>query len=402
MHGRALALSHRHAQVAISAAPGRRDVGAPRGHLRPLPASRCFPVGGEVGKIPAAIPAALVAGGACVCFRHVSGHVLYTPSRARPRKPAMTGATSATPRAGADVAASGSAAGALNEDFAVGDSVRVEEGKGGQPKVVLTHPSSGSSADVYLLGACVTSWRLPSGEDVLYVRPDAVFTGEKPISGGIPHCFPQFGPGKMQQHGFARNLTWQISATSADVHPDDGGPVASVELILEDNDYTRSMWDASFRLSYKVSLKANQLVTSLTVVNTGEKACDFTAALHTYFSAAAAEASVKGLNGCRFLDKDPDPVNPRPGVEEHEAVNFPGFVDRMYLDAPADLVLETGLGRAVGVQALQGWKDAVVWNPHLTMKDFYKDFVCVENAKLEKVVLSAGDTWHAEMQLTPM
>lgn len=26
---------------------------------------------------------------------------------------------------------------------------------------------------------------------MLYVRPDAVFNKSKPISGGVPHCFPQ-------------------------------------------------------------------------------------------------------------------------------------------------------------------------------------------------------------------
>ncbi len=26
---------------------------------------------------------------------------------------------------------------------------------------------------------------------MLYIRPDAVFDKSKPISGGIPHCFPQ-------------------------------------------------------------------------------------------------------------------------------------------------------------------------------------------------------------------
>ena len=44
---------------------------------------------------------------------------------------------------------------------------------------------------MYLFGACVTSWKQPSGDEVLYVRPDAVFDKSKPISGGIPHCFPQ-------------------------------------------------------------------------------------------------------------------------------------------------------------------------------------------------------------------
>ncbi len=42
------------------------------------------------------------------------------------------------------------------------------------------------------------------------MRPDAVFDKSKPISGGVPHCFPQFGPGEMQQHGFARNLDWEV------------------------------------------------------------------------------------------------------------------------------------------------------------------------------------------------
>jgi glucose-6-phosphate 1-epimerase len=68
--------------------------------------------------------------------------------------------------------------------------VAVTEGEGGLPKVVLTH-ACGSSAEVYLFGACITSWKQPSGDEILYVRPDAVFTGVKPISGGIPHCFPQ-------------------------------------------------------------------------------------------------------------------------------------------------------------------------------------------------------------------
>lgn len=47
------------------------------------------------------------------------------------------------------------------------------------------------SAQIYLFGAVVTSWKQPSGDEVLYVRPDAKFDKSKPISGGIPFCFPQ-------------------------------------------------------------------------------------------------------------------------------------------------------------------------------------------------------------------
>ena len=34
----------------------------------------------------------------------------------------------------------------------------------------------------------------------------------------------QFGPGKMQQHGFARNQEWTLSSTSADLQPDERDP----------------------------------------------------------------------------------------------------------------------------------------------------------------------------------
>lgn len=50
---------------------------------------------------------------------------------------------------------------------------------------------------VTLFGACVTSWKQASGDEVLFMRPDALQILEgpdpksKPISGGIPHCFPQ-------------------------------------------------------------------------------------------------------------------------------------------------------------------------------------------------------------------
>ena len=53
-----------------------------------------------------------------------------------------------------------------------------------------------------------------NGRDVLFVRPDAVFDKSKPISGGLPHCWPQFGPGDLQTHGFARNVDWALTDTT--------------------------------------------------------------------------------------------------------------------------------------------------------------------------------------------
>lgn len=62
-------------------------------------------------------------------------------------------------------------------------------GKGlGDLDVVRLSAADGSTAEVYLFGGVVTSFKPKGGDDVLYVRPDAKFDKSKPISGGLPHC----------------------------------------------------------------------------------------------------------------------------------------------------------------------------------------------------------------------
>ncbi|KAG4993557.1 hypothetical protein JHK86_030384 [Glycine max] len=216
--------------------------------------------------------------------------------------------------------------------------VRLTEGEGNLPKLVLTSPA-GSEAEIYLFGGFITSWKVPSGKDLLFVRPDAVFNGNKPISGGVPHCFPQFGPGPIQQ----------------------------------------------------VTLNAKSLATELTVKNTDNKAFSFSTTLHTYFQASVSNASVKGLKGCKTLNKDPDPKNPV------EVVTFPGFVDCAYLDASSELQLDNGLGDLISIK---NTVYAVLWNPYLQMEACYKDFVCVENAKIGSVQLEPEQTWTAVQHLS--
>ncbi|KAJ6378818.1 hypothetical protein OIU78_028941 [Salix suchowensis] len=287
---------------------------------------------------------------------------------------------------------SGMAFASLNKGTSTTVGVRVTEGEGNLPKVVLTSPH-GSEAEIYLFGGCITSWKVPSGKDLLFVRPDAVFNKKKPISGGVPHCFPQFGPGAIQQHGFARNLDWSV----VDSDNADGNPV--VTLLLKDGPYSRSMWDFGFQALYKVILNSKSISTELIITNTDNKPFSFTSALHTYFSASVTGASVKGLKGCKTLDKELDPTNPVESKEERDVVTFPGFVDRVYLDAPSELHLDNGLGDVITVKNTN-WSDAVLWNPHLQMEACYKDFVCVENAQIGNVQLEPQQSWTAKQHLS--
>lgn len=287
---------------------------------------------------------------------------------------------------------SGMAFASVNKETSTTVGVRVTEGEGNLPKVVLTSPH-GSEAEIYLFGGCLTSWKVPNGKDLLFVRPDAVFNKKKPISGGVPHCFPQFGPGAIQQHGFARNLDWSV----VDSDNADGNPV--VTLLLKDGPYSRSMWDFGFQALYKVILNSKSISTELTITNTDNKPFSFTSALHTYFSASVTGASVKGLKGCKTLDKELDPTNPVEGKEERDVVIFPGFVDRVYLDAPSELQLDNGLGDVITIKNTN-WSDTVLWNPHLQMEACYKDFVCVENAQIGNVQLEPQQSWTAKQHLS--
>ncbi|KAG0455034.1 hypothetical protein HPP92_024326 [Vanilla planifolia] len=278
----------------------------------------------------------------------------------------------------------------LKSDTSLG--VRTAEGNGGLPKVLLSSVR-GSEAEIYLFGACITSWKPAGGKDLLFLRPDAVFNGQKPISGGIPHCFPQFGPGPMQQHGFARNLEWNL------LDSENSRDEPAVTLKLEDSLYTRSMWDFGFQALYKVRLQGKSLSTSLTITNTDLKPFSFTTALHTYFRASISGALVKGLKGCRTLNKDPDPTNPVEGKEERDVVTFPGFVDCIYLGASNELLLENGLGDTLTIKNTD-WPDAVLWNPNTQMESSYREFVCVENAQIGVVQMEPGQSWVAEQHIS--
>jgi glucose-6-phosphate 1-epimerase len=63
--------------------------------------------------------------------------------------------------------------------------------EGGLEYVKLIHPDTGASAEVYLFGGVVTSYKDGEGTEFIAVRPDAKMDGSKPISGGLSHCWPQ-------------------------------------------------------------------------------------------------------------------------------------------------------------------------------------------------------------------
>ncbi|MEP6858904.1 MAG: D-hexose-6-phosphate mutarotase, partial [Gemmatimonadales bacterium] len=172
-------------------------------------------------------------------------------------------------------------------------------GKNGMSTVLLSHPS-GSSADVYLNGAHVTSWIPAGGKEVLFMGKTATFAPGDPIRGGIPVVWPQFANiGALPQHGFARKTEWQL-AENADPSDDP----SSVKLVLTDDHRTRELFPYHFRTELTVTIDDKSLQVKLDAFNTGDELFTFTAALHTYIAVAdIRESALRGLTGKWYLDK---------------------------------------------------------------------------------------------------
>lgn len=266
----------------------------------------------------------------------------------------------------------------------------LQTNEGGLEFVQLVHPS-GASSQVYLYGACVTSY-VQDGTEFIAVRPDAKMDGSKPISGGLSHCWPQFGPGEIQQHGFARNVNWSVASMTDE----------SVELVMEPSDYTKEMWDKKFKCTFTVTLQENQLDTKMLVENQGEESFDFQAALHSYFTVSSLDKlEISGsFAGKEFLNKlagDGGEMQ----TEEREVITISEEYDRVYQGVNDPVLKDSGTGKSLAVLNTQGWADTVIWNPYGNEGMGYNSFVCVESVKYDPVTLNGGESWVGDMSLKP-
>eukprot|EP00442_Polarella_glacialis_P036618 CAMPEP_0115122538 /NCGR_PEP_ID=MMETSP0227-20121206/46897_1 /TAXON_ID=89957 /ORGANISM="Polarella glacialis, Strain CCMP 1383" /LENGTH=383 /DNA_ID=CAMNT_0002524519 /DNA_START=64 /DNA_END=1211 /DNA_ORIENTATION=+ len=259
------------------------------------------------------------------------------------------------------------------------------------PFVKLTKGSD--EAIVYLLGACVTSYKT-NGTEWLAVRPDAKLDGSKPISGGLPFCFPQFGPGEIQQHGFARNLEWKLLE-----EPTDSG-VCIMEL--KDSEQTRAMWPHSFCCQYRVELQEGKLATTFTVENTSASDFNFQAAMHSYYKVFDVNTcSIRGeFKGATKLDKTQTP--PKLCKGDADTLKISKFTEEIYKEVlPGTVVLTDPTKGDLGIISGGGWKDVVIWSPYGDEAMGADGFVCIESAELAAVPLAMGGKWTATLELVP-
>lgn len=289
---------------------------------------------------------------------------------------------------------------ALNQKHGIPGAVSVVEGKNHLPKVVLTH-RSGSRAEIYLHGAHVCSWVDSTGEERFFLSREAWFEPGKPIRGGIPVIFPQFGAGPLPPHGLARLYSWEIARTER-------LPSGAVRLrlCLDSTPEMLAQWPHPFHLEFEVLLD-EALAIVLRAKNTSGEPFAFTSALHTYFAVQDIKRTkVLGLKGVTLADAMQKGARE---VETREAIAFDRETDRVYVQAPdAVRIRDEARDLTITIEK-SNLPDVVVWNPWIEkarrMPDFgdeeYPFMVCVETGQVEKPrSLAAGALWECRTRFS--
>lgn len=282
----------------------------------------------------------------------------------------------------------------LNSKFAIDGALVFAVGDGGFIQARVQNDEAEAAISTY--GGQVLSYR-PSSEsrDLLFVSEAAYYEEKKAIKGGIPICWPWFGPdpeGKGRPaHGFVRNRQWGVLGTET---LDDGK--TRLLLGVDSDEGTRKIWPYDFELRIQIDIGSSLEVTLLTV-NNSDRPFVVSQALHAYFQLSdITRGRVFGLDGATFIDKvDGD----REKVQDGPVV-IAGEVDRIYDSNGADLSVEDSLlGRRILIQS-SGSRSVVVWNPWIEkaaamgdfMPDEYKEMICVEtaNAGSDTVSIAPG------------
>lgn len=248
-----------------------------------------------------------------------------------------------------------------------------------------------ASSTISIQGAQVIEYALVDKPNLFFVSQAEPYAIGKAIRGGVPICWPWFGPHASEKeapaHGLVRAELWQYEVVS--------DTEQRTELRFW---YETSGEDIGFSFKARAELLVSvgeTLVMSLTTHNLGSEPFQLSQALHSYFKCDdVADVKIMGLHGQPYIDKVTKVKAYFPSTFQ-----FNREIDWIVHDRGTPLAL-TGLGDyAIGMKRI-GSGSVVVWNPWVdkakTLSQFqpeeYQKMFCVEasNASEDTRLVKAG------------
>lgn len=286
----------------------------------------------------------------------------------------------------------------LNKQFGIKEQLVFREEAGGL--VVAEICNRQASASLCLQGAHLMTWK-PGSQSVpvIWLSREAKLTAGKSIRGGVPVCWPWFGPHASESnfpgHGFARTVQWRVVESG-----NDPGGETRLTLRLLDSEKTMVQWPHVCKLELTVII-GETLRMEMITENTGTSDFEIGEALHTYFQIGDIGAvRIKGLENCEYWDK----VGESALKKQIGAISFSGETDRVYINTSTQCVIEDDKLKRRILVAKSGSQSTVVWTPwtekadkmgDMGKPDGWRQMVCVESANaIENRVKVAPGTRH--------
>ena len=262
------------------------------------------------------------------------------------------------------------------------------------------------NATISLYGGHVLSWQPIKQKPVLWMSEASLYGNGKGIRGGVPICFPWFGPfneevfdhtkkgalsleekSELVNHGFARTSTWDIE--SIDVLAEN----VKIILILKGENKSPA-WKIPFEVKQEIIL-GESFSQNLFITNKSPKAIEYTGALHSYFAVSSPEnTEIQQLSDVKFYDKLTDENNKIKPLN-----NCKGPIDRVYYNNETMNIIDKGWNRKLTISTTDS-NQWVLWNPGKetaeNMADIHtsgeNEYVCLEAANTSPVLITANAT----------
>jgi len=177
---------------------------------------------------------------------------------------------------------------------------------------ILSDSQAGTTVDVVPeRGGIITSWQLPQDGnhiEIFYMDKERYSHPELSVRGGNPILFPICGnlPDnsyvhdgqlyQLKQHGFARDLPWEVMSQSVE-------SAASLSIRLASNEATKEVYSFDFEVIFTYILEANRLTIQQKFVNLSDMPMPFSVGFHPYFAAGDKSKLEMNIPGSKYSDK---------------------------------------------------------------------------------------------------
>ncbi len=237
---------------------------------------------------------------------------------------------------------------------------------------ILTDTDSGSSVTIFPdRGGIATSWKV-NDRELMYLDAERFTDPTLSVRGGFPILFPICGnlpdnsykigdkSYSLVQHGFARNVPWQVTSESTVTE-------ASLTITLASSEATLAVYPFDFSVSFTYRLRGDKLTIDQSYTNRSTTPMPFASGLHPYFLAPAKDSLSFELPSTSYQEKQTGETHAFAGKFDFSQAE----IDAAFTEVTGNTVIVTDSHQklTLTMTSSENYRTIVFWT--VAGKDFY-------------------------------